>query len=173
MKKEKLYLVLLFFLLSISTFSQKNTDRSASFMHYGLYIQPFIEIHHNYFYKGELDSLKEDFFIEISFNIDTNGRIINYRIKNENYPAIVKKYIKDLIYSTNNKWLPEIKNCIPQISETIICYFFMYSKKITISERMENRQKEFHKNYLDTSLKEPPPHPEFNKPNTCFIFLKY
>ena len=172
MKKTTL-LSLVLLLASVSSNAQMNTDRSASFLYYGQYLQPFIEVQHKYFYRGQLDSLREDFMVDCSFNIDTSGKIINYQLKDEGSSSVLEKYVKELIYLTSGQWQPEARNCISQVSEKIFCRIFLTSKKINLNERMENNDKELKKLFSDPNSLPTNPIEELNKPNRIFIFLTY
>lgn len=172
--KKKLVLLLIVTLFFHIGHSQNNTDRIASFLQYGQYLQPYLELQHNYFYKGELDSLHKDFKLVITFQIDTDGQIINYKNQSDSLPELVKQYVNRLIYLTTGRWKPEVKNCSLRVSDTIKCYVYLKSKKISLNDRMNNLEEEIKKKFF--SNEPSPPNlvlSELNDPNHCAIFLNY
>lgn len=172
---KKLLIFLGLFVFTTHAYSQLNLlDRSTSLMNYGQYIHPYIKLKHESNYKGELDSLKKDYLFLISFNVDTFGILVNYKIKSdEKIPELVKSYIQKLIYTTSGSWLPEIKNNKLVLSSNIICQVSL-SRKIDFNKIYSRETKLDDINKLLENFK-PLKENGFipNQINYCFFYLTF
>ena len=172
---KQLFISFTFLIAACSVYSQKNTtDRKASFENYGQYLYSHLQLAHETFYKGEFDTLKKNYLFLVSFNIDTNGKIINYNIDEETIiPLVVKNYTKKIIYLTSGRWLPEVKDCKEVISDTITCKISIREKAVISWENLKKVESEnpidLQKDFKLTramKFKE-------NEPNHSYLFLTY
>jgi hypothetical protein len=167
---KKIFLIpIVFLLISNICYSQDTTlNRVASFKNYGQNIHFYLKPQHEFIYKGELDTIKEQFNFIVSFKIDIKGNIVEYETdKKENIPIVVVNYIQKVIYLTSGNWYPEIKNCKVVKSDKIRCIvnifprdLFSYNSKLGRSFTLED----FKKGIINLNL---------NEPNTCFLYLNY
>jgi hypothetical protein len=165
---KKIFLIPIALLLICKfSYSQDTTlNRLASFKKYGQYIHYYLKLHHEFTYKGELDSIKEPFMFIVSFRIDEKGNVVEYETeKKEEIPPVVVNYVNKLIFSTSGGWYPEIKHSKIVKSDKIRCIlnispkdFFSYKSKL-------------YDDYLIKNLYKPVPNLNFDEPNTSFLFL--
>ena len=171
MKKTLIFIILLFAFNNAKT-QNILINRSATYLNYGQYLQ-ILSLEHQMRYKGELDSLKEDYVFIATFNIDLLGQLINLSIENESQiPNIVQIYCKNILLSTSGKWLPEIQNCSPVISSKLKCEFGLFKKK-TLEKKykeqysIETNTSRLLENFKITNIV------DMKSKKNCYIFLSY
>jgi hypothetical protein len=169
MKKLILFPIALLLTTKFCYSQDTSLNRVASFKNYGQHIQFYLKTQHELIYKGELDTIKEQFIFMVSFKIDVNGKVVEYKSDlQDDIPMVVVNYIKKVIYSTSGSWHPEIKNCRIVKSDKILCRVNIYPKNFFI-----NKLKADYELKLEDLKVFKVPILNFNEPNRCYLDLNY
>jgi hypothetical protein len=167
------------FLLSLffhCGFAQSKTDRLATYKHFGQYLQTDLNNWHDLNYDGRLAGLKKRQGLLIGFQVDTSGQVVHiHTVADTGVMPVFKEYAFQLIRLTDGYWTPQVKNCQPVISDTILCQF-MVAMPITFEELKQFDQLSLDYPTAPNNKQSVPNALEYFNPlakNHCQVILKY
>lgn len=152
-----LIIILFTYSLGIAQKTMAQENREAYLRGYNdtNYFKYFDSLHQ--FNKISFDGVTRSYKLNAIFKVDSSSSITDFEIVgigDIEVPNILKEYLTNIIMSTNGKWEPKIKNFRKVTSENLVFLVYFAKKNQSITEKMDDGEREFIASLTDPILKE-------------------